>query len=417
MDATPQDVSLIPEGASRCSATVFYTWIAFLMLVLGAALATAGLILWKGLNQTNMNEYFGFGAWITADLGVIALGAGAFFSGFLTYVVRVKELKALINFAVVIGFICYSSALLILQLDIGQPLRGWFGYLFANIHSMLTEVIFCITAYFTVLVIEYVPLILENRKIYANPVAHTVSHNFHEAMAIFAALGTFLSFFHQGSLGGMYGVMYARPFAFREGFFVWPWTFFLFILSAISTGPTFTILVTMILQKVTKKTLVPRSALSVLGKIAGSLLLVYTVLKSVDTWYWATHLLPAKGLTFAENYNNTYGMWLVAFEIGICALIPAIILITPRFRENNSLFVSACILASTGVVLNRLIFTVQTLAVPVYPFDIWVSYMPSWQEWVTSLAVVAYGALIISLSYRYLPVFPYEKDLNPPVAR
>lgn len=411
-----READLIPKGVTRCDTKTFYVWITFLALCLGAAVGTAVLILWKGLNQTNMNEYFGFGAWITVDLGVIALGAGAFFSGFLTYVVRVKELKALINFAVIIGFICYSSALLILTLDIGQPLRAWFGYWFPNIHSMLTEVIFCITLYFTVLTIEYVPLILENRQIYKNPVAHTVSHNFHEAMAIFAAIGTFLSFFHQGSLGGMYGVLYARPFAFREGFFVWPWTFFLFILSAISTGPTFTVLVTMITQKVTRKRLVPDESLWKLAQIAGGMLVLYVIAKSVDTWYWATHILPERGLTFADVYNETYAPWLLFVEIGVCAVVPAIILNIRKLRQRNGILALACVLASTGVLLNRFIFTVQTLAIPVYPFDKWYSYMPSWQEWVTSLAVIAYGAFIISLSYRYLPVFPYEKELNPPAA-
>ena len=34
-----------------------------------------------------MNEYFGFALWITFDLAIIALGAGAFFTGFLTYII------------------------------------------------------------------------------------------------------------------------------------------------------------------------------------------------------------------------------------------------------------------------------------------------------------------------------------------
>ena len=38
----------------------------------------------------------------------------------------------------------------------------------------------------------------------------------HKVMPVFAAVGTFLSFFHQGSLGGLYGVLQGRPFAFRE---------------------------------------------------------------------------------------------------------------------------------------------------------------------------------------------------------
>jgi len=117
-------------------------------------LVSALLCLYKGLNQTNMNHYFAFGLWIVFDLSVIALGAGAFFTGFLTHVIGkafipscVEDLKAVINAAVVIGFICYSSAIAMLGVDIGQPIRGWFIFWHANVHSMLTEVSFCITVY------------------------------------------------------------------------------------------------------------------------------------------------------------------------------------------------------------------------------------------------------------------------------
>ncbi len=75
-------------------------------------------------------------------------------------------------------------------------------------------------------------------------------------MPVLAGVGTFLSFFHQGSLGGLYGVLRGRPFAFREGFAIWPSTFFLFILSAIAAGPSFLMLITAGVEKVTGKRLV-----------------------------------------------------------------------------------------------------------------------------------------------------------------
>ena len=64
----------------------------------------------NGLNQTNMDNRFAFGLWIFLDLGIIALGAGAFFTGFLVYILKRAELKAVMNSAVVIGLICYSGA-------------------------------------------------------------------------------------------------------------------------------------------------------------------------------------------------------------------------------------------------------------------------------------------------------------------
>jgi molybdopterin-containing oxidoreductase family membrane subunit len=54
----------------------------------------------------------------------------------------------------------------------------------------------------------------------------------------------------------------------------------------------------------------------------------------------------------------------------------------------------------------------QIMAVPVMSFDTWALYIPSWQEIATSILPVAYGIILISIAYRYLPVFPQEKELN-----
>ena len=41
-------------------------------------------------------------------------------------------------------------------------------------------------------------------------------------------------------------------------------------------------------------------------------------------------------------------------------------------------------------------------------------YVPNWAEWAPSIAIIAYGFLILSLAYRYLPVFPQEIALTYP---
>ena len=250
------DSALIPEGAKRCPLPKFSIGIAIVSAVLLWGVYAMFLCWFKGLNQTNMNDYYGFALWIWADLAVIAVGGGAFFTGLLKYIFKIDELKNIINFAVIIGFICYSSALLILAIDIGQPLRGWFIFWHANVHSMLTEVAFCLSAYFAVLTIEFIPNILENRQANKVPFFHHLAHNMHGVMAVFAATGAFLSFFHQGSLGGVAGVMFGRPFAYREALLIWPSTFFLFTWSAAAFGPCFTLLVTKITEVITGKKLV-----------------------------------------------------------------------------------------------------------------------------------------------------------------
>jgi molybdopterin-containing oxidoreductase family membrane subunit len=69
-------------------------------------------------------------------------------------------------------------------------------------------------------------------------------------------------------------------------------------------------------------------------------------------------------------------------------------------------------MACLGIALNRFVMTVQTLALPTLPFDPFLSYFPSWQEFGTFLAVVAYGVLVYSFSFRYLQLFPEERELK-----
>ena len=409
------DSALIPDGVRRCSFGKFI----FVLAIAAAVLSWGGyaaLLCWfKGLNQTRMNDNYGFALWILADLTVIALGGGAFFTGFLRYLIGKDELKNIVNYAVLIGFICYSSALLILAIDIGQPLRGWFIFWHANVHSMLTEVAFCLSCYFGVLTIEYISLILENRQIGRIPFFHHFGHNLHSTMAIFAATGTFLSFFHQGSLGGVAGVLFARPFAYREGLSVWPSTFFLFTWSAAAYGPCFTLAVTKFTEVVCGKKLVRDEGVELLSKIAGWMMATYIVAKIADLLYWAYVTAPSRGFNPMDFYSSNafYGIWIVFMEVVAGGIIPAAILVSASGRKHSLARNTAFVLAIMGVCINRWVMVLQVMAVPVMTFDKWVLYFPSWQEIATTILPVAYGVFLIVVSYRYLPIFPQEAELNP----
>ncbi len=406
------DSQLMPRGVRRSTLPQFLAWILPWCGLLGFGLYGAGLCLVKGLNQTNMDNRFAFGLWIFLDLTVIALGAGAFFTGFLLYILKKSELKAVINSAVVIGFICYSGAVAALLVDVGQPLRFWFTFWHPNVHSMLTEVTFCISCYLTVLFIEYIPIVLKNRKLRQVPSFLVFEFELHKLMPVLAGVGTFLSFFHQGSLGGLYGVLRGRPFAYREGFAIWPSTFFLFILSAAAAGPAFILLTTWMVSKISGKQLVRREVLPLLGRISGLLLIPYILLKSVDTLVWIDRTAPARGFAAHEFYTSRpFGEWILYAEILLFGLLPALILLRRRLREKTGWLISAAVLVCLGITLNRFVLTVQTLSLPTLAFDPFLTYLPSWQETATFLAVVAYGVLIYSFSFRYLTLFPQEKDL------
>jgi Ni/Fe-hydrogenase subunit HybB-like protein len=407
------DRRFMARGVRRSSFPKFVLWTLPWMLLLGFGVYAIYLCLAEGLFHTAMDNRFAFGLWIYLDLTVIALGAGAFFTGFLLYILRRKELQAVINSAVVLGFICYSGAILVLMVDVGQPLRAWFTFWHPNVHSMLTEVTFCLTVYLTVLAIEYAPIVLRNRRIRQVPSFLVLEHQLHRLMFVFAGVGTFLSFFHQGSLGGLYGVLRGRPFAFREGVGIWPSTFFLFILSAAAAGPSFVLLTTRLVQAISRKKLVRPEVLSLLGRVSGSILIVYVLFKAVDTLVWINDTTPRHGFQAYDFYSQgPWGSWVLFTEIVILGLLPAILLLRRATRQDPRWLTLAALLACSGVALNRFVMTIQTLALPTLPFDSLLSYTPSWEEVGVFLFVLAYGVLVYSFSFRYLTLFPQEKELQ-----
>ena len=407
------DKKFITRGVKRCSGGKFLLWLTPWALLLAFGLYSAALVLIKGLNQTNMDNRFAFGLWIFLDLTVIALGAGAFFTGFLLYILKIDDLKAVINSAVVIGLVCYSGAVCVLAVDVGQPLRAWFTFWYPNVHSMLTEVTFCISCYLTVLAIEYLPIVLKNRRLREVPSMLVFEHELHKLIYVLAGVGTFLSFFHQGSLGGLYGVLRGHPFAFREGLALWPSTFFLFIISAAAVGPSFILLTTWLVEKISRKKLVKPEVPGLLARISGLMLAVYVLAKTVDTLVWLNRTSPDRGFQGWQYYSwRPFGTWILFAEIVAFGLVPALILLSPKLRAHAGWRLSAAAMACCGVALNRFVMTVQTLALPTLSFDPFMSYYPSWQEVGTFLAVVAYGVLVYSFSFRYFQLFPQERDLR-----
>jgi len=406
------DRKLISRGLERRPAADFLRWILPWAALLAFGIYAAALCLVKGLNQTNMDNRFAFGLWIFVDLTMIALGAGAFFTGTLLYILKVRGLRAVINSAVVIGFICYSGAVAALMIDVGQPLRAWYTFWYPNVRSMLTEVTFCITCYLVVLSIEYLPVLLKNRRLKQIPSFLVFEFELHKLMYVFAGVGTFLSFFHQGSLGGLYGVLRGRPFAFREGFAVWPSTFFLFILSAAAVGPSFVLLTAWAVEKIAGRQLVHPAVFRSLGRISGMLLSVYVLAKTIDTLIWINRTSPDAGFPAWQFYAwQPFGTWILFAEIVVFGLVPVAMLLCPGVRGRKGLLVTAAALACCGVALNRFVLTVQTLSLPTLSFDGFMTYWPSWQESATFLGVIAYGVLLYSFSFRYLNLFPDEREL------
>jgi len=335
-------------------------------------------ILFFGLGYTNMTNTMPWAAWIVGDLGLIVLGGGAFFTGFILYIFRVDELKPIINSAVLIGLLCYVFTPVFIIFDLGQPLRMIFCFMYPNWGdnlmplSMMTEVVFCVSIYLMILIIEFIPTALKHRLLHKNPLLHAAGHYMHKLMWIMAAVGTFLSFFHQGSLGGLFGVLYAKPGWFR------PHLFFLAVTAALAAGPSFTVLVTWIAERTAGLKSIPEKTYQTLARISGAAFIVFFLFRIWDIYRLWTYYVPLADRRFIDLWGGSYGIWLLVLELALF-MAPLILLNVRRFREREKFMIAGTAFGVAGMIINKLSLTLHGSSMPNFPWKDFISYAPSVQ--------------------------------------
>jgi Ni/Fe-hydrogenase subunit HybB-like protein len=107
------------------------------------------------------------------------------------------------------------------------------------------------------------------------------------------------------------------------------------------------------------------------------------------------------GLAFLPTLQATL-FWV---EMGLCVLVPAILMTSAKIRASKSALFAAGAIVVAGGILNRLdvsIFGHWSYYGPVY--------FPSWMEIVLSLALFSIGIVIFIVAAKYLPVFPKEAE-------
>lgn len=370
-------------------------------------------VLFGGLGYTGMDNVFAWAQWIIGDLGLVALGGGAFFTGFILYIFRVDKLEPIINSAVLVGFLCYLFTFVFLLFDLGQPLRFWFGFAYPNWgpslmpKSMLTEVFFCLTAYFMILFVEMIPIALKHKVLDKYPVIHGIGHYMHKIMWIFAAAGTFLSFFHQGSLGGgAFGVLYAKPGWFRLHFF------YMAIVAATAGGTSFMAVVAWFAGKVMKKEVVPIETFSILLRISGAMFVFYGAFRVYDLMTLIYTWVPTSGRTFTSLWGGYYGLWMLVLEL--LALGGAIILLNMIWLKNNRLnekvMFAGALTGVFGIIVSKISVLMHGFSTPNFPWKKFAVYHPTIQEWSVTFGAFAIMALIYMWCAKYLPLFPHAEE-------
>jgi molybdopterin-containing oxidoreductase family membrane subunit len=239
------------------------------------------------------------------------------------------------------------------------------------------------------------------------PAGVQIGHALHRLTPVVSVIGLGLSLLHQSSLGATYGVLVARPVWFKPSMPV------MFILSAVAAGATLTLGVTVFYENVTRRRQITAALRNAVALFAGLTMLAYLYLKLWDllaTTYYSH--LPARieAQSLLER-TTPYGgaFWLAEVLLG--ALLPAVILVTPRLRRSDLLVMLAALFGVIGIIVNRWNVTLSGLIVPldwspgvaeVFSVN---PYQPSPAEWGVALGVAGYALLLLTLGLRFLPLF------------
>jgi len=385
-----------------------HLWIALLLLVLAVGAVAYGIVLVKGLSVTNLSDLVPWGLWITIDLSAIALSAGAFTLCAVVYLLGLKQYEPVARTATFVGLIGYSMALLTLLLDIGRPDRFWHAIVYWNTHSLLWEVSMCLTLYLCVLLLETAPLIGRTEWMQTRfPWISNKMMSIHHLAPFLALLGLGLSMLHQSSLGATYGVLKARPIWYKPGLSV------LFMFSAMIGGPALTILITKVSGRLSPRAKVDDSLLEKITLFIGWALVGYFYFRFWDVFSVTYTYEPGRSEALSMMTSGPLAFNFLVGEMLLGAIIPAILLLVPRFRKSWIAQVVALTLVVGGVVAYRWDVNMSGLLViltylPQEITTIYTTYFPSTIEILSGLGVVAYGALAITLGVRYLNLIDHR---------
>ncbi len=359
------------------------TWILLVLAIVGALTAIYRLAIGLG-PATNLSDSNPWGLWVAFDVMCgVALAAGGFTVTFGVYVANWKRYKPIARAATLTAFLGYLLVVMGLFLDIGKPFAFWHPLIFWNIHSVMFEIVVCVTLYTLVLTLEFLPWLLEKLNVL------TPFKDFLEKRAVvltLVILGIMLSYGHQSSLGGLFLIAPTKLHPLYYTSII----HHLFFLSAICAGLSMVSCETIISANM-RNTEYESEILEGLARGSAIALWVYFLVRIID--------LALKG-KLGYVFEGTMQSHLFLLEMGVGVVLPMLLLSSRTVRRSIPLLLFSHGLVIFGVILNRfdVVFLTETsMRGPIY--------LPSWEEVFITLGLVSTGILFYKIIVTYLPIF------------
>jgi Ni/Fe-hydrogenase subunit HybB-like protein len=357
-------------------------WRAVLVVILCAGFYATLLRFTKGLGAaTHLTNRFPWGLWIGFDVICgVGLAAGGFTLAGTVYVFNLRRFHALLRPAILTAFLGYALVVVALLYDLGRPYNIWHPLIMWNPHSVMFEVAWCMMLYLTVLALEFSPAVLERFGM------HTPLTLLRAVTIPLVIVGVLLSTLHQSSLGSLFLIVPSK----LHPYWYSPLLPLLFFVSAVGAGMAMVIFESNLSARAYGRE-IEMSLLAALGKAMAVVLGVYGILRLQDLW--------GRGALVYLRQPSTETV-LFGLEIVLGLLLPLLLLLLRRVREDRDGLFAAAVLVITGFLLNRLNVSITGLE-----YSAQAHYFPKWTEVAVTLSIVGTGFLCFALATRYLKVF------------
>jgi len=365
-----------------------------------AGLAAAVLRFAFGLGaSTGLNDVTPWGLWIAFKLCFVALAGGGFTLAAMVYIFHLESFRPILRRAILLALLGYGSFIVSLLFDLGLPWHIYMPIIHWQHHSVMFEIAWCVMLYFTVLILEFSPIILEHAW-FRHPLFQMIHRALHAAVLPLVIAGIVLSTLHQSSLGALFLIMPHRVHPLWYS----PWIPVLFFISAIAAGLMALVLEGFLAERWFGSPL-KFDLLERLGKIAAFVLMLYLALRLGDLW--------ARGI-FPTTLDGSWQSLLFSAEILIGGVFPLALLASRKMRQTREGLLTSALLIIAGVVSQRMSLSLFAMWRPT-------AYLPSLAEILIAVGIPAAAALIYLFFAENLAVLDEKAPLavapaRPPLA-
>ena len=330
----------------------------------------------------NLNDGYPWGIWIFYDMVTgSAFACGGYAVALMVYIFNRGEYHPMVRSALLASVFGYTLGGVSILIDIGRYLNVYNLYLpwQINLHSVMLEVALCVTAYITVMILEFSPAIVEKWHL------KRFEKILNKIAFILIALGVLLPTMHQSSLGTM---MLMAGYKLSP---LWHTNFLplLFLMTALFMGFSMVIFEGIISGRVynlhDETPLLAR-----IGKIVAFIIGIYLILRLQNIF--TRGYMP-------EAFSGSFLGYMFLLENGLL-LAGMIMLLNRNLRYSpRYLFIAAvCIL------LGGALFRTNTYMIGYNPGNGW-NYFPSIGEQIVTYALIAIEVAGYTMLVKILPVF------------